>query len=453
MTCAHGPEAGPADDAPIEDTSGAEALVGYRAAFTVSWRGARMGGAIEELTRDHTRADTLRFSRHERLIVRRGDALVPHETEIRIETDDALSARTVHVTRHAGATTVRGGATRTADGSWSVWFGDEPVRPLPAAAVPAELVALLVAADPERRFTGTAFLPGYGFALAELVVSPRDGARRAVEAVARTSHGSIVSHIVLGADGTVRRMRDANGVSARRVDAIDLQAPFDPPELVDSASVELDGELPAGGRVALIIDDIGRPRPPSLPGQELVIETDSSWHMVLAAGDHGDADVAVSAVPVASDGLRALAAHIVASAGAVTRMDEIAALTRAASDLLDDDLSSAATSAGSALALGRGDCTAHASLFAGLAGARGIDTRLVTGYRIDGARLVRHRWALADHGDGWIAVDPTYGEAPARPRLLGLAVHGAAVSELSVVDTLAFAGTDRARARVLPWHD
>ena len=38
-----------------------------------------------------------------------------------------------------------------------------------------------------------------------------------------------------------------------------------------------------------------------------------------------------------------------------------------------------------------------------------------------------------------MAVDPTYGEAPARPRLLGLAVHDASAAQLAIVDDMAFA--------------
>jgi transglutaminase-like putative cysteine protease len=89
-------------------------------------------------------------------------------------------------------------------------------------------------------------------------------------------------------------------------------------------------------------------------------------------------------------------------------------------------------------------------LFAELAARRGIATRLVTGYRLEGGRLVRHRWALAAVDGAWMAVDPTFGEAPARARLLGLATHGASTDELSLVDAVAFAGMSRARAALVP---
>src|SRR5207244_10447088 len=85
-----------------------------------------------------------------------------------------------------------------------------------------------------------------------------------------------------------------------------------------------------------------------------------------------------------------------------------------------------------------GDCTAHALAFIARAERRGLETRAVTGWRLDGGRLVRHRWALVRQADGpWIAVDPSYGEAPASPRLIGLAVGGATTAELAAAD-LAF---------------
>jgi transglutaminase-like putative cysteine protease len=100
--------------------------------------------------------------------------------------------------------------------------------------------------------------------------------------------------------------------------------------------------------------------------------------------------------------------------------------------------------------LGRGDCTAHARLFAAFATARGHRVRLVTGLRLDdtdGAwRLVRHRWVAVELEGQWIQVDPTYAEVPARARLFGLAVHGASTAELALVDEVAFAGIAGARA-------
>jgi len=422
-------------------------LVGYHAAFALTWRGARIGSATEELSRLPGDDDGLRFVRREHMVVRRGDALVPLKTTITIATDAALTARDVSVTRISGADETRGSARRDADGSWRVWFGDEPPRRINGSAVPAELLGMLVAMKPARTWKGTAFLPGWGFAVANVDVAPDSNTPGSVVATVHTPLGDLASEIALADDGTVNEVDGADGMGARRVDRAQLEAPFDPPELVDGTTIPLTGSLPDRGEVAIAIDGIGRPAPPSLPGQELVIETPTSWHMVLGAGSSGPKPPPVTEVP---QRYRELAAQIIGAPGST--LGEVAALAAATPSLIDGDLSAPGTTADAALALGRGDCTAHAILFATLAAARGIPTRLVTGFRIDGDHMVRHRWVIAWLGDRWMAVDPTFGEAPAQPRLIGLAVHGASAAELAVVDTVAFAGLHDAHARLLPWR-
>jgi transglutaminase-like putative cysteine protease len=89
------------------------------------------------------------------------------------------------------------------------------------------------------------------------------------------------------------------------------------------------------------------------------------------------------------------------------------------------DLGASATSARDATAATAGDCTTYALVYAALATERGIPTRVVTGLRIDGDRLVRHRWAISWTGRAWIAVDAAFGAAPAGGDLIGLALHDA----------------------------
>lgn len=399
-------------------------LLGYRAGFALTWQGARMGGAVEELA---AAGDGLRFIRDERIVIRRGDLLVPYQTRIAIDTDRWLRAHRVVVDRRAGAVQTRGAAERDPDGRWRVRFGDAPARLLPGDAVPAELVPLLVAGSATRRFRGTVFLPGSGFALAELAVQPAAGDRhrppRQVLARVLTDVGELRSTVLLTADGLVDRVVGADSVGARRVDVAELDQPFDPPELVDGASIPVAGALPAAGPVDLVVDVAWRPPPEPLPGQQ-VNGSGGRWQVRLLGG-----------APAAAGG----------------RLAELSELARRSADLLEDDLGAPATEASAALALGRGDCTAHAVLFASMAAQRGFATRLVTGYRLDQGRLVRHRWAIAEVGGAWIAVDPTFGEAPAGPRLLGLAAHGASEDELSLVDAVAFAGMARARAAIVPF--
>lgn len=105
-----------------------------------------------------------------------------------------------------------------------------------------------------------------------------------------------------------------------------------------------------------------------------------------------------------------------------------------------DHLGVTATTLAAARAATHGDCTTHALRFAALAAEHGIPVRVVTGLRRDGDALVRHRWNLAWTGARWLAVDPTWGEAPAAPVLVGLAVHGARAADLAAADATAFEG-------------
>jgi transglutaminase-like putative cysteine protease len=290
-------------------------------------------------------------------------------------------------------------------------------------------------------------MAGYGFSVARVQVAPTDRQRppRHAVAVVDTAAGRLRSEIDLAADGTLARVRGGDAVSATRVDPGELAAAFDPPELVDQSAIPVSGP-PTPEPIALELA-VQRPSPPpALPGQRVAVRGDH-WRVELLPGDQGDSLIPLADPDPVDPRVAAIAAEVVRAAGAQGQRAEVVALTLATAQLLDDDLASPAIEPTTALSLGRGDCTTHAVLFAALARARGITARLVTGYRLDGRRLVRHRWAVAAVDGAWIAVDPAHGEAPAAARLLGLAIHGAAASELAVVDELAFADMGAARAR------
>ncbi len=70
----------------------------------------------------------------------------------------------------------------------------------------------------------------------------------------------------------------------------------------------------------------------------------------------------------------------------------------------------------------RGDCNEHAALFAGLARAAGVPTRVAAGLVYMQGRFYYHAWNEV-HLDGrWVPVDPTFGENPAGALRLRLAV-------------------------------
>jgi hypothetical protein len=90
-----------------------------------------------------------------------------------------------------------------------------------------------------------------------------------------------------------------------------------------------------------------------------------------------------------------------------------------------------------------GDCDARTERFVRLAAARGVEARAVAGLALDRAhdRLAPHAWAEVHAGDRWVAVDPTFGDAPAdaarlafgessRPRVVARMLGGGPPVEL-----------------------
>ncbi len=483
------PRAGASEDIyqvpPLPTTTRAP-LLGYEAHFEIAWNGARVGDASEYLRL--RQGHGMRFERRERITVRRGEALAHSETDIGIELDADFQAQRVTVHSIASGMMRTGVAQRNRHGDWSVEFADEPERRVPGRAVPAEIVPLLLAraahSDPgadrdrvgEVRFEGPVLLAGYGFAVADLRVEQEAPGR--LVALLSTPEGTLRSRFFLAQGGTISRIQGEGGVGARRVTAAALAAPFTPPEIVDAASVPVAGATIAEPDPALLFDSLSeraregrdadasaavaltlvgvpdeRALPPSLPGQS-VRQVGDRWLVTLSRGDTcaptADSTPSEPLEPArdhsrphagAPADMSALAEQLTAEPNARwSRREEVYALARATADLLDDDLGSPGGGVAAALTLGRGDCTAHALLFAALARARGVATRLVTGYRLVENRLIRHRWALAAVDGRWLAVDPTYGEAPTSARLFGLATHGTRAAELALADEIAFAG-------------
>ncbi|MFY3745024.1 transglutaminase domain-containing protein [Anaeromyxobacter sp. Red801] len=63
---------------------------------------------------------------------------------------------------------------------------------------------------------------------------------------------------------------------------------------------------------------------------------------------------------------------------------------------------------------GPGDCRAQAAAWVAAARRAGLEARQAVGVAHDGAGFTWHAWAEVRGPAGWIAVDPAFGEAPAR---------------------------------------
>jgi len=75
------------------------------------------------------------------------------------------------------------------------------------------------------------------------------------------------------------------------------------------------------------------------------------------------------------------------------------------------------------LAQRSGDCNEHTVLFVALARAAGLPTRVATGLAWSAGQFYYHAWPEVWIGD-WLAVDPTFGQFPADPLHVRLAIGG-----------------------------
>lgn len=119
-----------------------------------------------------------------------------------------------------------------------------------------------------------------------------------------------------------------------------------------------------------------------------------------------------------AEGIESAAPEIVGkaltlTAPLATQQEKIQALVSWTAAWLEDSIDDSG-SALTALAKKQGNCQTHAKLYTALARAAGIPTRFVSGLvSQDGAAFLYHSWAESWLEGQWVAVDPTFNQAPA----------------------------------------
>ena len=358
--------------------------------YTLWLDGARIGTATE---RETWSDDGVQLQRIEQLRYLRGASKVVLATAIDIDADAALvPARVTWTERDASGASHAVTAVRHGD----TWRVDEAGVQLPDGAIPAELVPLLVRRD--GHFAGPVFLPARGFVAGEGHVAPV-APGRLVARLALASGAVAEATIDLARDGSPWRVVDGDGVTEVRATSAHAGWAFRPTDLIALTAVPIAG-VHSGPRILLDCDLL---QLPAVPGQASH-PTKNGIVVQLGAALPGG----LSPGPAGAD-----------------RLPEIVALVAAVRARIRPDLGAAPTNARAAVDATAGDCTTYALAYAALAIARGIPTRIVTGLRVDGDRLVRHRWAVSWTGRAWIAVDAAFGDVPAGGKLVGLAVGDA----------------------------
>ena len=355
--------------------------------YTIWLGGARVGTAVES---ERWSRDGVHLHREEHLVFLRGDADVELATTIDIDADPALVARKVRWSERNGRGERAAEAIRAQPG-WHVSTGEQ----LAATAVPAELVPLLVRRD--GAFTGTVFLPARGFVAGTGRIEPV-APGRLVARLALDAGPLVEATIDLDRDGSPARVVDGGGVIAIRATESQAAESFPTVDLIAATAVAITGTR-HGARIRLD----GNLALPALPGQQA---------RPVPAGVDVDLDPA-------------LTGELPPGPAYPDRSSEITALVAAVRQRITPDLGAARATSHDAAAATAGDCTTFALAYAALASRRAIPTRVVTGLRVDGTRLIRHRWAVSWTGTRWIAIDAAFGAVPAGGNLIGLAVHDA----------------------------
>lgn len=363
--------------------------------------GAQVGTACE--TEQWSRAGVI-LQRTEAMRFLRGDVLVTIATTIEIAADRQLVPSRVTWAEKAQAMR-HGDAVRDPTG-WLV-TDDAGTRRLPGAAIPAEFAPLLVRRD--GRFTGPVFLPARGFIAGDGQIDPvaphRLVARLALSAGGLAQAQSTAEATIdLGDDAMPVRVVDGEGVIATRITAGQAAAGFAPVDLIAATSIPITGPI-AG--------------PVSSPRHRLVLEGDLAVPPLPGQAARAIPDGILLELSVRLRG------GLPPGPSGADRTREIITLVARVHGRIAPDLAADSISAHTAAAATAGDCTTFALVYAALAMARAIPTRVVTGFRVDGDRLVRHRWAVSWTGHTWIAVDAAFGAVPAGGDLVGLAVHDA----------------------------
>jgi transglutaminase-like putative cysteine protease len=384
-----------AHDAPAGDAPGPAPWIPHDAERDYAiWLGGAQVGTAHESERWSpagvvmVRTEALRFLR--------GDVPVAITTAIEITADPALAPSRVTWTERA-RTTRRGEAVRDAAG-WTVsdGSGDARAARLPATAIPAELAPLVVRRD--GRFAGPVFLPARGFVAGAGRIEPI-APRRLIAQLVFDAGAAAEATIDLGDDAMPVRVVDGEGVIATRITAAEAATPFAPVDLIAATAIPLAGS-PGAPRRLVLEGDVAVP---AVPGQAARATADGI-ELELSPRLRGG-------LPPGPPG--------------PDRTRDILGLVARVHRRIAPDLAAHPATLHTAAAATTGDCTTYALAYAALAAERAIPTRVVTGFRVDGDRLVRHRWAVSWTGGAWIAVDAAFGAVPAGGDLVGLAVHTA----------------------------
>lgn len=246
----------------------------------------------------------------------------------------------------------------------------------------------------------------------------------------RSSFGGMDTRALVTADGGILRQESGLGLSSVRMTAEAAQAVpsgGEPVDLISLSAVRLEGIIPEPRETRALrvqITGVDVDRVPSDPprqvreGATLTLRAADPAGLPAGLPLRRGADdpnlVATPSLPVAHPELQAQATRL--TEGAVDRRAAAEAILTWVFEKVDKEPSVGVPNGLAVLRSMRGDCNEHTALYVSLARAAGVPARIAAGVvysdRISNGAFYYHAWPEVQIGenDGWVAVDPTFGQ-------------------------------------------
>ena len=246
----------------------------------------------------------------------------------------------------------------------------------------------------------------------------------------RSTFGGMDSRALVTADGGILRQESGLGLSSVRMSAEAAQAVptgGEPVDLISLSAVRLEGVIPEPRETRALrveITGVDVDRVPSDPprqtreGATLTIRAADPARLPaglpLVPGADRPELAGTPTLPVAHPEIQAQAARLIA--GAADRRAAAEAILTWVFEKVDKEPSVGVPNGLEVLRSMRGDCNEHTALYVSLARAAGVPARIAAGVvysdRISSGAFYYHAWPEVQIGenDGWVAVDPTFGQ-------------------------------------------
>jgi hypothetical protein len=248
-----------------------------------------------------------------------------------------------------------------------------------------------------------------------------------------SSFGDIETRSMVSTTGDILRQEGAMGLSMVRMTpeaARAVPSQDEPVDLISLSAVRLKGRLEdARSKTMLRLEVLGvegsklyhgPPLQEVIGNQVLVRVPDVSSFEDVPVGDDSDPRWLESSLSIQTGHPEIVSASKKALEGATTRQEAVRRLNQFVFEHMEKVPSIGVPSGLQSLRMAKGDCNEHTALFVSLARAAGIPSRIAVGLVYSDRvgpqpGFYYHAWpeVLMDGENGWLPLDPTFGQFPA----------------------------------------